>query len=111
VAVTRRGKKLAQTALSSAVTARYTSPANTATQVTEIYLTNTNTTTARKAGLYAHGTAGTNVLIPEIEIAANGAEVLSNLKIWLEAGEVLAAKQDDGTDVIMTAYGIQEVTS
>ena len=109
--VTRTPKKLAQTALSTTVTARYTAPAATVTQITEIWLANTNTTTARTVALYAHGTAANNTLIQAIKIPANGTKGIDGSKIVLAAGEVLAGKQDAGTDVILTAYGIEEVTS
>jgi len=110
MAVTRSAKKLAQSALGTEAAAVYTSPANTVTQVTEIWLANTNTTTARKVAIYAHGTAAGNTLIPELEIPAKGTKIV-NAKIVLAAAEVFSAKQDTGTDVIITAYGVQEVTS
>lgn len=101
--------RLAQSALSTTMTARYTTPTSRRAQVTEIWLANNNTTTARKVVIAAHGTASTNMIIPEIEIPANGTKVISGSKIVLTAAEVLAAKQDVGTDVILTAYGIEEV--
>jgi len=101
-------KRLAQVALSTTATARYTCPASTIAQITEIWLANTNTTTVRKVSLYAHGTATTNTLIHEIEIPAKGTVIIDNAKIVLTASQVLAAKQDVGTDVILTAYGIEE---
>ena len=109
MAITRSAKKLVQSALSTSASAKYTSPANTKTQVTEIWLANTNTTTARKVTLYAHGVAAGNTILQDLEITAKGTVILDNCKIVLEATEVLAAKQDAGTDVILTAYGIQEV--
>jgi len=112
MAITRTAKKLVQSALSNAVTAKYTTPASTTTQVTEIWFANTNTTTARKVKLLAHGLVDPgNVLIPEIMIAAKGVEIIDGSKIALATTEVLAASQDAGTDVIMTAYGVEEVTS
>ena len=105
----RSAKKLAQTALSTTMAARYTSPAGTVTQVTEIWLTNTNTTTVRTVTLRAHGTAAGNTLADRIEIPARDTAIIDGCKIVLEAGDVLAASQDAGTDVILTAYGIQEV--
>lgn len=111
MAVTRTPKKLAQTALNTSSTAVYTTPASTKTQVTEIYLANTNTTTARTVTLYAHGTADANRIVVAYEIAAKGTVILEDKKILLSATEVLAAKQDTGTDVILTAYGVEEVTT
>lgn len=107
----RSAKKLAQTALSNSMVARYTSPASTKTQITEIWLTNTNTTTARTVTLRAHGTASANTLLQEISIGAKETVIIDGCKIVLEATEGLAASQDAGTDIILTAYGIQEVTS
>ena len=101
-------KRLAQTALSTTATAHYTAPASTTTQITEIWLTNTNTTTVRKVALYAHGTAAANTIVHELEIPAKGTNILDGCKIVLTAAQVLAAKQDVGTDVILTAYGIEE---
>ena len=101
--------RLAQTALSATVAAVYTTPASRRTQITEIWLANTNTTTARRVTLRAHGTAATNNLISSIEIAANGTQIISDSKIVLAAAQVLSAMQDVGTDVILTAYGVEEV--
>lgn len=110
MAVTRSAKKLCQSTLASTVTAEYTSPANTKTQVTEIWLTNTSGVT-RTISLYAHGLANVNTLISSLPIEAGGVRVINGSKIVLEAAEVLGGKQDVGEDVILTAYGIQEVTS
>lgn len=101
--------RLTQTALSTIVAAVYTTPASRRTQITEIWLANNNTTTARRVTLRAHGTATTNNLLPVLEIAANGTQIIDGAKIVLAAGEVLAALQDAGIDVILTAYGVEEV--
>ena len=101
--------RLAQTALSATVAAVYTTPASRRTQITEIWLANNNTTTARRVTLRAHGTAVANTIIPSIEIAANGTQIIDSSKIVLAAEQVLAALQDVGTDVILTAYGVEEV--
>ena len=101
--------RLAQIALSATIAAVYTTPASRRTQITEIWLANTNTTTARRVTLRTHGTVVANTIIPSIEIAANGAQIIDGSKIVLTAGQVLAALQDAGTDVILTAYGVEEV--
>jgi hypothetical protein len=101
--------RLAQTALSATVAAVYTTPANCRAQITEIWLANNNTTTARRVTLRAHGTAATNNILTSLEIAANGTQIIDSAKIILTAGQVLAALQDVGTDVILTAYGVEEV--
>lgn len=102
-------KKLFQAALSTSVTAKYTCPANNQAQVIEIYLDNQNTTTVRYVSLYAHGTAAGNRLINKIKLKANQSKCMSDAKIILAAGEVLAMVQDTGTDVIATGYGYEEV--
>lgn len=100
-------KKLFQGALSNALQARYTAPASTQGQVTEIWLANNNTTTARTIQVAAHGSAAANMLIYEMSLAANESKII-NAHIVLEAAEALYAKQDTGTDVTMTAYGTEE---
>ena len=101
-------KKLFQGALSTVATAAYTAPANTRTQVTEIWIANTNTTTIRNVTVFAHGLATANTLIPLSPIAANGLQMLDGTKIVLTATETVGFKQDVGTDVIVTIYGIEE---
>jgi hypothetical protein len=101
-------KKLCQSALSNSTTTMYTAPALTTTQVTEIWLANTNTTTTRKVTLYAHGTGTANVLLPAVAIPANGFISVSDAKIVLAAAQTISAKQDTGTDVTLTAYGVEE---
>lgn len=99
---------LVQAALSSVAAAVYTTPANTRTQITEIWLANNNPTTARRVTVRAHGAAAANNLLPVLEIAANGAQIIGDSKIVLAAGAVFVALQDVGADVILTAYGVEE---
>ena len=101
--------RLAQTALTATIATVYTTPASRRTQITEIWLANTNATTVRRVTLRAHGSAVGNTILPSIEIAANGTQIIDGSKIVLAAGEVFAAMQDAGTDVILTAYGVEEV--
>ncbi|MBU3146992.1 hypothetical protein, partial [Clostridium sp. CF012] len=91
------------------VTARYTTPANTRTQIIEMWLDNQNTTTDRKVDIYAHGTASTNRLSRKIPITMDSGISISDCKTVLDAAQVLALSQDVGTDVIVTIYGIEEV--
>lgn len=105
----RTPKKLVQVALDSTVTARYTVPAATKTQVVSIHLVNTSLTTTRNVFLYAHGVTSSNAVIGKITIRPEEGVIAESLKIILEATEVLAAKQDSGADVILTAYGVEEV--
>ena len=110
MAITRTPKKLAQSALSTTATTYYTVPANAVTQATEIWLVNTNTTTTRTVTIYVHGLT-TNNTLSIVAIPPNGNALYSNSRIVLATTEVLGAKQDIGTDVIMTIYGIEQVTS
>jgi hypothetical protein len=106
----RTVKRLAQSALSTTATARYTastSPATTA-QVTEIYLVN-NGASDRTVDIYQGGTAATNRIMRGVSVPAGGSTILQDLKIVVASGQTLAANQDAGTDIIMTAFGIEEV--
>jgi hypothetical protein len=104
-------KKLAQTTLGTTVTAIYTAPGNMRTQVIEIWIDNQNSTTQRLIDIHAHGTVLTNRLAHKIPVAADTNRTLSDNKIVLGAGEVLAMKQDTGTDVVVTVYGYEEQIS
>lgn len=104
----RTAKRLLQTALSTTAAAVYTAPASTNAQVTEIYLANTGTT-ARTVTLYANGTATTNSIVTGLIINGSASSILQDLKIVIPTGTILAAKQDSGTDIIMTAFGVEEV--
>ena len=101
-------KKLFQGALSTAVTAVYTAPADTRTQITEIWIANNNTTTIRNVTVFAHGLVSGNILIPLLPVPLSGLQMLDEAKIVLTATEVIGFKQDVGTDVIVTIYGIEE---
>lgn len=94
---------LSQGALSTSATAQITGGASKTTYVTEIWLANTGTT-ARTVTLYTLGTASSNMLAP-IPVSAGGCQILQGLKIVLNAGEILYAKQDTGADITMTTYG------
>jgi hypothetical protein len=102
----RTAKRLYQGAQSTTTTARYTAPALTTGQITEIYLANTGTTD-RIVTLYQGGTANENMLMP-IPVPASGGVLLQDLKIVVVAAQTFAAKQDVGTDITMTLYGVEE---
>jgi hypothetical protein len=104
----RTAKLLAQGALSSTITAQYTTPASTTAQVTEIYLANTGTT-ARTINIYAGGTYSTNSVIVGLSVNGTASVLIQDTKIVLATTKVLAAKQDTGTDIIMTIFGVEEV--
>lgn len=104
----RTAKRLLQTALSTTASTIYTAPASTNTQVTEIYLTNTGSTT-RTVTLYVNGTANANMLVNGLQVSGNSSVILQDTKIVIPTGTVLSAKQDVGTDITMTAFGVEEV--
>lgn len=104
----RTPKRIAQSALSASVTSRYIAGAGVTTQITEIWLVNTGSTD-RSVTLYQGGITNENMIANGISVPANGMTLLQDLKIVVAAGQTLAAKQDAGTDVTMTAYGIEEV--
>lgn len=104
-------KKLFQGALSTVVTALYTVPVNYRAQIIEIWADNQSTTTDRLIDIHAHGTATTNRLNHKIPVTKDTGITISDNKIVLAVGEVLAMKQDTGTDVIVTIYGYEEQIS
>lgn len=104
----RTVKRLAQTGLSTTITNRYTAPANTTAQITEMYIVNTGVVD-RKVDVYQGGTDWSNMIMRGLTIPAYGFVLLQDLKIVITAGQALAAKQDTGTDVFLTMYGIEEV--
>ena len=104
----RTPKKLYQGALSTTATAVYTAPTNVRTQITEIWIANTNTTTTRNVTVFAHGLANANTLIPLTPIAMSGLQMLDSTKIVLVPTDTIGFKQDVGADVIVTIYGIEE---
>lgn len=79
------------------------------TQITEIWVANTGAT-ARTATLLAHGSGvlAENMILPPTTIAVGEVKILSDLKIVLGPGETLRGYQNTGTDVTVTAYGIEE---
>ena len=94
---------LSQNTLSSTITAQVTGASSKTTYITEIWLANTGST-ARTVTLYTLGTSASNMLA-SISVPANGCQIIQGLKIILNAGEILYAKQDTGTDITMTIYG------
>jgi NAD/NADP transhydrogenase alpha subunit len=106
---TRTPKKLAQSALTNSLVAIYTVPALTTSQVVEVWLSNTNATTARVVTIAVHGNATANQIVPGLSIPALDFKVIDNAKIVLTAGEILYAKIDTGSDVNITIYGLEEV--
>ncbi len=104
----RTAKRLAQTALSTTGATIYTAPAGTTTQITEIYFANTGATTSRTLTLYVNGTATSNTIVAGLVVPGTGTQILSDAKIVIPANTIFAAKQDVGTDVICTIFGIEE---
>jgi hypothetical protein len=103
----RTAKLLAQNSLSATITAQYTVPASTTAQITEIYLANTGTT-ARTINIYANGTYSTNSVVVGLSVNGTASIIIQDTKIVLAATKVLAVKQDTGTDVICTIFGVEE---
>ena len=101
-------KRLCQVALSPSASVLYTAPAGNTTQVTEIYLAN-NGSAPRIVTILAHGVANQNRVLRGIPVDADGSTIIGDTKITLAAGETFAANQDAGTDVVLTAYGVEEV--
>lgn len=101
-------KRLAQTALSTTVANRVTVSGSAIAQITQLFLAN-NGSTMRVVTLYHGGLADANRLVNGIEVAAGGSVVIDDLKVVVTSTLALAAKQDAGTDIILTAFGIEEV--
>ncbi|MCQ4363131.1 hypothetical protein KQR54_18705 [Mycobacterium gordonae] len=97
----------APSALSATATAKFTNTsASYRTQILEIWLCNTGAT-ARTVSLYKNGTATSNMISNSIALDP-GASVVISTHLVLTGTQVLAAKQDTGTDVNIAAYGIVE---
>ena len=104
----RTPKKLGQVSLNtSAVTIFANTSSSYRTQVLQLYIANTNTTTARYVTIYAHGTGTGNTIIQSMKLDAKASAILDT-KIVLINTETISGLQDTGTDVIVTAYGIEE---
>lgn len=104
----RQARRLAQTALSGTAAAVYTAPASTTAQITEVYFANTGTA-SRTLTLYVNGTATTNTIVVGLAVAGTATQILSESKIVIPPSTIFAAKQDTGTDIICTVFGIEEV--
>lgn len=104
----RFARRLAQTALSTTTAAVYTVPTSTTAQVTEIYFANTGAT-ARTVNVTVGGTFSTNSVIVGLTVGGTASVILQDTKIVGAANSIVAARQDAGTDIIMTLFGIEEV--
>jgi hypothetical protein len=108
-------KKLGQSALTTdpTPTTIVTGVSSGHTEISSLWISNTNASTVRYVTIFAHGSGVStdNILIPYLELPANGVQLvqLNNSPIILDDSETLRAYQDTGTDVIVTAYGIEEV--
>ncbi|MHB8077420.1 hypothetical protein [Desulfosporosinus fructosivorans] len=100
-------KKLGQSVLNTTAVTLYTGQIGYRTQVLQIFVANTNTTTARYVKLMAYGTGVGNVLIQNLELPAKGSAVIDT-KLVVLASETISALQDTGTDVTVTVLGIEE---
>lgn len=79
-------------------------------EVYNLYLRNTNSSTERTVTLYAHGTTTANEIWKQT-LAADETILFTKeeLAIIIPFGNQLSGKQDVGTDVIATAYGIEVI--
>ena len=106
----RTPKKVGQVALNvSGSVVTIATGAAIRTQITEIWLANTGAS-ARTATLLAHGTGilAANTILPATALAVGEVKIISDCKIVLAPGETLRGYQNAGTDVTVTAYGIEE---
>lgn len=95
------------TALSVTATNIFTNAgASYRTQATQIFIANTGAT-QRTVTLYKNGTATTNIIASSVVIPAYGSIILDT-KIIITGTQILAAKQDTGSDVNIAIYGIVE---
>lgn len=105
----RTPKRLSQDTLTIMPTAVYTAPIDAITQVTEIWIANTSETDVRKVSIYAHGLEKHNALILDLYIEPLNTKIIDGCKIVLSSTETLGGKQHEGSDVVITAYGVEEV--
>ena len=97
----------APTALGTSATSVFTNGgASYRTQTTQIYLCNTGSS-QRTITIYKNGTATTNQILNSIILPANTSTILSNVLVTTGT-QIIAAKQDVGTDVNIAIYGIVE---
>jgi len=107
-------KKLGQTALnvSGSVVTIVTGVTGGHTEITGLWLANTSSS-SRTVTILAHGTGTTStyMLIPAKVLAAYESLYIqmNGSPIILNATETLRGYQDTGTDVVVTAYGVEEV--
>ena len=76
-------------------------PLNTRTQVVEIWVDNQNVTTDRLLNLYTHGITNINRLSHNITVPSDSGINISDNKIVLISGEVIASSQDVGTNLVV----------
>ena len=98
-------KKLFQQQLGTGTNTLYTTPTGYRTQITEMWVSNT-TTDPISFTLKAHGDLEGNILLNEVEVEEN--LNIDGMKVVLDDSEVVYG---EGTDLIVTAYGIEEEVS
>lgn len=93
--------------LSTTATAVFTNGgASYRTQATQIFLCNTGAS-QRIVTLYKNGTAASNQIANSITLPANTSTIIDT-KLVLTGTQIIAAKQDAGTDVNIAIYGVVE---
>lgn len=83
------------------------------TEITSIWAFNSSLTEVRIITMFAHGTGASdsNILTTFPPLAPRTGTLLTvpGSPIILPAGDTLRLSQDAGSDVVITAYGIEEV--
>lgn len=103
----RQARRLAQTALSTTTAAIYTCPSSTTAQITEVFIANTGTT-ARTVNFTVNGTFSTNSVIIGLQVGGTASVILEDKKMVITANTIFGGRQDTGTDIIVTVFGIEE---
>ncbi len=98
--------ELFQLQLSSTATTQYTNNTTYRTQLLQLWICNTGAN-QRTITLYKNGISEVNQLSNAIVLSANTSIVIDT-KIVFTSTQTFSAKQDAGSDVSITGYGITE---
>jgi len=101
-------KKLYQGQPTSSVAALYTVPADTATRITYIIVTNT-TGSDRTIEFYHDGSAATNNILPPSTVKAGGFAEFDG-ELLMEAADTLQGKANVSATLSVAIYGIEKST-
>lgn len=105
-------KRLVQSIISEGTTEKYTTPASTLSQISEIWIVN-DSNSAVEISLYAAGLDPVNMFIKELKIRPGASARITDCKIIMNAGEKLGTKlnyylSSRNGEVSITVYGIEE---